>query len=98
MGLQATIDDLAERRPWAIEVGAAVIGLALGVALMPALIFYGGSAVLGRYEGASLGGQYAVIFQGLREASVAAWVVLLGPYALYLLFRALRLGWRAGAR
>jgi hypothetical protein len=35
---------------------------------------------------------------GLREASIASWVVFLGPYGLYLLFKALRSWWRASAR
>ncbi len=38
------------------------------------------------------------LFQGLQEASIASWVVLLGPYGLYLLFRTLRGWWRASAR
>jgi hypothetical protein len=76
----------------------ACIGLLLGVALMPVLIFYAGVAALGRFDGASLGRLYSSLFEGLREASIASWVVFLGPYGLYLLFRALRAWWRASAR
>ena len=90
--------DLAEERPWAAELVAAAIGLLLGVALMPVLIFYAGVAALGRFDGASLGRLYSSLFEGLREASIASWVVFLGPYGLYLLFRALRAWWRASAR
>jgi hypothetical protein len=89
---------LAEERPWAAELVMAGIGLLMGVALMPVLIFYAGVAALGRFDGASLGHLYSSLFEGLREASVASWVVFLGPYGLYLLFRALRAWWRAGAR
>jgi hypothetical protein len=89
---------LAERRPWAAELVAAGIGLLLGVALMPVLIFYAGVAALGRFDGASLGRLYSSLLEGLREASIASWVVFLGPYGLYLLFRALRAWWRASAR
>lgn len=89
---------LAEERPWAAELIVAGIGLFLGVALMPVLIFYAGVATLGRFDGASLGSLYASLFEGLREASIASWIVFLGPYALYLLFRALRAWWRASAR
>ncbi len=89
---------LAEERPWAAELIVAGIGLFLGVALMPVLIFYAGVATLGRFDGASLGTLYASLFKGLREASIASWIVFLGPYALYLLFRALRAWWRASAR
>ena len=73
------------------------IGLLMGVALMPVLIFYAGVAALGRFDGASLGHLYSSLFEGLREASIASWVVFLGPYG-YLLFRALRAWWRASAR
>jgi hypothetical protein len=64
---------------------------------MPLLIFYGGAATLGRYEGASLGHLYRSLFAGLGDASIASWVVFLGPYGLYLLFKVLRAWWRASA-
>jgi hypothetical protein len=89
---------LAEERPWAAELITAGIGLLLGVTLMPVLIFYAGVAALGRFDGAGLGHLYSSLFEGLREASIASWVVFLGPYGLYLLFRALRSWWRASAR
>lgn len=89
---------LAAERPWAAELSIAAIGLLLGVLLMPVLIFYAGVATLGRFDGAGLGPLYGSLFQGLREASIASWVVLLGPYGLYVLFRALRAWWRASAR
>jgi hypothetical protein len=80
-----------------MELCLALLGLLAGAALMPVLIFYSGAATLGRYEGASLGHLYGSLFQGLAEASIPSWTVLLGPYALYLLFRALRVWWRGGA-
>jgi hypothetical protein len=89
---------LAEQRPWAAELIVAGIGLMLGAILMPVLIFYAGVAALGRFDGASLGHLYSSLFAGLREASIASWVVLLGPYGLYLLLRALRAWWRASVR
>jgi hypothetical protein len=88
----------AKDSPWAVELIAAAVGLLLGIAVMPILIFYAGVATLGRFEGASLGHLYGSLFAGLREASIASWVVLLGPYGLYLLFRALRGWWRASAK
>jgi hypothetical protein len=84
--------------PWGFEFTVAAVGLLIGVTLMPVLIFYAGVAALGRFDGASLGGLFSSIFAGIREASVASWVVLLGPYGLYLLFKALRAWWRASAR
>jgi hypothetical protein len=89
---------LAEQSPWAVELAAAAVGVLLGVGLMPVLIFYAGVATLGRFEGASLGHLYGSLFAGLKEASIASWVVILGPYSLYLLLRALRGWWRASAK
>jgi hypothetical protein len=93
-----SIRRLLSDSPWAAELLAAAIGLVSGVVLMPLLIFYAGVAALGRFDGASLGHLYSSLFEGLREASVASWIVFLGPYGLYLLFRALRAWWRASAR
>jgi hypothetical protein len=97
MRLLSSITEFAEERPWAVELGAAVAALAIGVALMPVAIFYTGAASLGRYEGASLGHLYSSIFTGIGAGSSAAWVVVLGPYGLYLLFKLLRAWWRAGS-
>ena len=88
----------ATASPWGRELTVAGVGLLVGVTLMPVLIFYAGVAALGRFEGASLGGLFASIFAGLKEASIASWTVLLGPYGLYLLFKALRAWWRASAK
>ena len=83
---------------WSVELGLAALALLVGVGLMPILIFYAGTAALGRYEGASLGHLYHSQFVGLEQASIAAWTVLLGPYGLYLLLKGLRAWWRASAR
>lgn len=72
--------------------------MALGFGILPALIFFAGSATLGRYEGASLAGVYDGVYRGLEAGSLASWIVVLGPYGLCLLFRALRLWWRSSAR
>ena len=97
MALNTSVGTWAAGRPWALEAAAAAAGLLVGVALMPVLIFYTGVAALGRYEGASLGALYASLFAGLGQGSIASWLVFLGPYGFYLLFRALRLWWRAGS-
>jgi hypothetical protein len=88
---------IARTSPWALELAIAVVALLIGIALMPILIFYAGVGALGRYEGASLGHIYSSLFAGLGQSSAACWVVLLGPYGLYLLFKALRAWWRASA-
>lgn len=81
---------------WARELLLTVIALIVGFLLMPVLIFFAGSALLGRYEGASLARLFSSIYEGFRAGSPASWIVLFGPYGLWLAFRACRLCWRAG--
>jgi hypothetical protein len=88
----------ARTRPWAAELIAAAVGLLIGAVLMPVLIFYAGAGALGRYEGASLENIYSSLFTGLRDGSVASWVVFLGPYGFYLLLKGIRGWWRVSAR
>ena len=83
---------------WAQEAGLAAFALALGFGIMPILIFFAGSGALGRYDGASVARIYDGLYHGLGAGSLASWIVALGPYALYLLFKSLRLWWRASAR
>ena len=97
MGLNGNFSRIGLTGTWSRELTFAVVGLVCGAAVLPALIYYAGLVTLGRYEGASLGHIYAILFEGLKQASVASWTVLLGPYALFLLFRGLRTCWRAGA-
>ncbi len=83
---------------WVQELSLAAIALALGFGVMPLLIFLAGSGALGRYDGASIEHLYDSVYRGLGSGSIASWVVVLGPYGLYLLFKALRLWWRSSAR
>lgn len=79
------------------EFALALILLFIGSAAMPLLIFYTGANVLGRYEGASLPNLYSSIFDGLQKGAASAWIVVLGPYGLYVAFRLLAAAWRASA-
>ena len=97
MPFKTIIRRFGETRPWVLELGAAGIGLILGLALMPSLIYLAGSTILGRYEGASLRSAYASLFNAAAGGSVASWIVILGPYGLYLIFRGLRAWWRVSA-
>ena len=83
---------------WSQELWLTAIALAAGFGLMPVLIYLLGASLLGRYEGASLRRIFENIYAGMQAGSAASWIVLLGPYGLYLIFRALRLLWRASAR
>jgi hypothetical protein len=83
---------------WSRELWLTAFALTAGFGLMPVLIYLLGSSLLGRYEGASLHRTFESIYAGVQSGSVASWIVLFGPYGLYLIFRALRLLWRASAR
>ena len=97
MAIRSVLARAGLTSPWSVELAVAALGLLIGVGLMPVLIFYAGVTTLGRYDGASLGHLYRSLYEGLGQASIASWVVLLGPYGLYLLFRGLRAWWRASA-
>jgi hypothetical protein len=83
---------------WSRELWLSGITLAIGFGLMPLLIYLAGSSLLGRYDGASLKRAYQGVYTGLEAGSAASWIVLLGPYGLYLIFRALHFLWRASAK
>lgn len=82
---------------WARELAVAAIALGVGFGLMALLIFAAGSSLLGRYDGASIAGIYDSLYRGLGDGSLASWIIVLGPYGFYLLFKGLRLWWRASA-
>lgn len=98
MGARHFFTSLTRAKGWTRELLLTLTALVVGFALMPVLIFYAGSTLLGRYEGAGVGNMFRSVYAGLQSGSAASWIVLFGPYALYLLFRAFRLWWRLGAK
>lgn len=76
----------------------ALLTLALGFGLMPLLIYYGGSELLGRYDDASVARLYGSVYRDLKLGSAASVIVVFAPYGLYLVFKALRFWWRASAK
>jgi hypothetical protein len=98
MRLESIFKRLASAGGWTREVVLAALTLAAGFGIMPVAIFYAGSQALGRYEGASVAGIYQGIYQGLQAGSLASWIVVLGPFGFYLIFKGLRQWWRASAR
>jgi len=97
MPLKTIFQRLALTGVWSQQVALAAAALGLGFGLLPIAIFFIGATALGRYEGASLPRLYDSIFDGLMQGSIASWAVVLGPYALCLLFQVLRLWWRIGS-
>lgn len=83
---------------WSRELWLTAIALVIGLAGMPLLIFHAGASLLGRYEGASALRIYEIVYGGLKTGSAASWIVILGPYGLYLTFRALKGWWRLSGK
>jgi hypothetical protein len=72
------------------ELLAACVCLAVGLLLMPCLIYAVGRAVLGPYARGNLFALWHDFLDGLASGSQAAWFILLGPYVLLWLLRAAR--------
>jgi hypothetical protein len=98
MRSQTVLKRLGLTSRWSQELSLALLALAVGSGIMPILIFFAGSMALGRYDGASLTRIYDSLYQGLAVGSVASWIVVLGPYGFYLLFKTLRAWWRVSGR
>lgn len=76
------------------EIALAGLALAAGFGVMPLFIYFAGSAALGA-DGAGIGRIYESVYRGLGSGSLASWIVVLGPYGLCVLLKALTLWWRA---
>jgi len=68
--------------------------LALGLLVMPVLIWIVGAAELGHYTNGGLGSLLKDYFVELAHGSLAYWLVALGPYLAVWLLRRLRLWFR----
>lgn len=67
--------------------------LAFGLFLLPALIYWVGTAALGPYgENTGLSTFYSDFFGDLAEGAGRAWVIALGPLVLIYLIRAIFIG------
>lgn len=77
------------------ELIFASLWLAFGLFVLPALIFFVGTAALGPYgEKAGLSTFYIDFFGDLADASGRAWAIALGPLLLIYLLRAVFIGVR----
>lgn len=75
------------------ELIFAAIWLAVGLLLLPALIFTVGGSLLGAYgDNGGLGRFYGDFFGDLAEPSVRAWAIALGPLVLISTLRLIFVG------
>ncbi|WP_129777533.1 hypothetical protein [Peristeroidobacter soli] len=93
-------DDVSEEQPRThrlrFELIFGSLWLALGLFVLPALIYWVGGALLGPYgENASLGTFYSDFFGDLAGGSGRAWTIALGPLLLIYLMRAIFIGVKA---
>ena len=68
--------------------------LAVGLLVLPVLIWFVGSAQLGPYANGGFGGLLSDYYLALVKGSLAYWLVALGPYAAVWLLRGLRFWFR----
>jgi hypothetical protein len=77
------------------ELIFASLGLAFGLFLLPALIYWVGGALLGAYgEKAGLSTFYVDFYGDLADGAGRAWLLALGPLVLVYLLRAIFIGVR----
>ena len=77
------------------ELIFASLGLAFGLFLLPALIYWVGAALLGSYgEKAGLSTFYVDFYGDLADGAGRAWILAIGPLALVYLLRAIFIGVR----
>lgn len=80
------------------ELIFASLGLAFGLFLLPALIYWVGAALLGAYgDKAGLSTFYVDFYGDLADGAGRAWILALGPLALGYLLRAVFIGVRPKA-
>ena len=75
-----------------------LIGLPVGVLLLPPLIWLVGSHVFGPYAGGNTRDLADHFFRGLGQGQQAFWIVALGPYVAILTLRLTLAGIRAARR
>ena len=75
-----------------------LIGLPVGVLLLPPLIWLVGSHVFGAYAGGNTRDLVDHFFRGLGRGQQAFWIVALGPYLAILTLRLTVAGFRAVRR
>lgn len=72
------------------------VALLVGLFVAPVAIWFAGARALGPYAGGSLGNLVGNLFRGLASGSPPFWAVVLGPYVVCMLVRALLRAVRGG--
>ena len=72
-----------------------LIGLPVGLLLLPPLIWLVGSRVFGAYAGGGTRDLVDHFFRGLAQGQQAFWIVALGPYLALVVLRLTLAGVRA---
>lgn len=105
--MNAAYDDSAEEfsdeqqrsRGLRFELIFASAWLAIGLFLLPALVYWVGAALLGSYgEKAGLSTFYIDFYGDLADGTVRTWILALGPLVLIYLLRAVFIGVRPGQK
>jgi hypothetical protein len=93
---QSAVPESAARRRARFELVFASIWLAIGLFVLPGMIYAVGVMMLGPYgEGAGLGTFYADFFRDLVLPAGRAWILALGPLLLISVLRLLFLDVKA---
>ena len=78
------------------EIVFGAVCLAFGLLVLPALVYWVGTTMLGPYTDGGLADFYGALFRDLFAGSGRAWLLALGPYVTLLLLRIVLLGFRGG--
>ena len=87
-------DSLARTTNWQREVGIAAGLFAFGLIVLPLVVYLVGSRVLGEYSGSGALGLAESVWLDLLALHPFTWLLVLSPYLLVQLWRALRGIWR----
>ena len=71
------------------ELIGLAVGLVFGLAVAPPLVWVVGSKALGPYAGGGIGAFLAAFYRGLWSGTFGYWMIVVGPYLVALLVRAL---------
>lgn len=95
--MESTTDTSAHPHRMRFELIFASVWLAVGLFLLPAVIFWVGIAMLGPYgegPGAGMGTFYGDFYGDLAQGEARTWALALGPLVVISLIRACFIGTR----